>query len=163
MRNKYDYQEFLRVKKVFFTNGEIEFFRRLLTLPKERNIHFMLRELGSEFLFDNAMQLIDNVEFGIVTEEKMPFVEYKIAHYLAAINETQSDYEKMKTFDDEERIKLAEKRKRNEKSAVNKVMSEAQQKREHEYIKYLMELSFKALREQQEKIDKAEEESFDKI
>ena len=113
MRNKYDYQEFLRVKKVFFTNGEIEFFRRLLTLPKERNIHFMLRELGSEFLFDNAMQLIDNVEFGIVTEEKMPFVEYKIAHYLAAINETQSDYEKMKTFDDEERIKLAEKRKRN--------------------------------------------------
>ena len=86
IKDQSKYAEYERVRQIFFTDGERKRFYNGLKNPKDRNIHFLLRELDPTFLFKKATELMNQVEAGQFNREEMYDVEYKIAHYLAAMN-----------------------------------------------------------------------------
>ena len=63
------------------------------TLLIERDIHEDLTKKHAGHLYKRAKSLIKKVEAGKVSEEELEKVEYKIVHYLAAIEDLQKALE----------------------------------------------------------------------
>ncbi len=77
------------VRDSFFTEGEQDYFEKLMRNPDERRIHFKLARKNAQELFDKAMELIDRVEAGEFNEEQMQKAERAIVHLLAGIEDLQ--------------------------------------------------------------------------
>lgn len=80
-------KEIAETREAFFSEGEIEYFRRLLKNPPERLIHYKLVNKRASDLHRMAMELIEMAEAGQFNEEEMFKIEYLISHYLGAIED----------------------------------------------------------------------------
>ena len=78
-----DNLEYSKVRDAFFSDGEVEFFDRFMKNPKNVKIHEKIMERSPEKNYAEAMELIAKVEAGLVPEEEMLEVEWKIAHLLS--------------------------------------------------------------------------------
>ena len=85
-------QTYAQDRDSFFSESEIEHFMELLNDPHHQHIHNQLIKLPADFLYISAMELIDKVEEGLVSESEMEQTEIAIAHFLAAIE----DYQRVK-------------------------------------------------------------------
>jgi len=82
------------VRDSFFDSKEEQYFKKLLSDPKERRLHSKLLKENVDKLYAKACNLIDRVEQGEFTEEEMVNVERAIAHCLAAIEDCEKVLEK---------------------------------------------------------------------
>ena len=80
-------KEIAETREAFFSEGEIDYFRRLLKSPAERLIHYKLVNKKATELHEKAMDLIERAEAGQFNEEEMFKIEYLISHYLGAIED----------------------------------------------------------------------------
>lgn len=80
-------KEIAETRDAFFSEGEIDYFRRLLKSPAERLIHYKLVNKKASELHETAMDLIERAEAGQFNEEEMFKIEYLISHYLGAIED----------------------------------------------------------------------------
>ena len=91
MSSSYNYDDILKIKHSFLTNEKRTYFLELLKNAKERNIHFLLKDIDSELLFEKATELMDLTENGELNQQEMQVAEYKILHFLSAIDEVKQD------------------------------------------------------------------------
>lgn len=84
-------------RDAFFDSGEANYLEELLKDPHEQILHEKLLTKKAEFLYEEALKIINNIEGGKVLDEDMPYNEKKLVHLLAAIE----DKHKIKSRDDE--------------------------------------------------------------
>jgi len=71
----------------FLTKEEQAYFEELLKSPSDRIIHYHLMKNKAEVLHKKAVELMDNAEAGLYSEEEMAKIERGILHYLMAIED----------------------------------------------------------------------------
>ena len=82
-------KKYSEVRDAFFSESEMKYFTKLLQDSSEMEIHANLLTKKVELLYEKSKKLITRVEEGAFNEEQMANVEYKIAHYLGAIEDLE--------------------------------------------------------------------------
>ena len=88
-----------QLREAFFTEGEKEQFKKVMSNPKDQRIHSKILEEKAETLYKKAMDLIKRVELGEFNDEQMEKVEYAISHYLAGIEDLHQELILEKTLE----------------------------------------------------------------
>ena len=87
-------QEYARIRDCFFDGSEKTYFTLVLALSdEERQKHEEYKKVDAVRLYNHAKNLMDQVENGEVTDDKMFQVELEIAHCLGAIDDIQMEGE----------------------------------------------------------------------
>ena len=82
--------EISRVRNIFFTEGEQEYFKMLLKNPQEMAIHKELLKMDGEYLASRAKIVLDQVENGKMhSPQDMQTAEYALVHYFGAIQDIE--------------------------------------------------------------------------
>lgn len=95
-------KEIAETRDAFFSEGERDYFRRLIKSPAERLIHYKLVNKRASDLHRMAMDLIERAEAGQFNEEEMFKIEYLISHYLGAIEDLHKVLIKERTHNEDE-------------------------------------------------------------
>ena len=84
-------EEMARIKNIFLSSGEQEYFDKLLKDPDQRAIHDELIKMDPEYLASRAKIVLDQVENGkINSAQDMQTAEYALVHYFAAIKDIEA-------------------------------------------------------------------------
>lgn len=84
--NEHTADKYIELKEEFFTKERIIKLKKLMTDPKERELHEKLKQKNISELYKKSVSLINKIESGKLYGDKKEKAEYILLHYVSAMD-----------------------------------------------------------------------------